>query len=280
MAVTERTQPDQDDGLLATALGPVTLDGKTPTPRQRSIVAALVLHRDRELDTDTLIDTVWGERVPRAARPSLQNQIGRLRAEHGPDVIATGARGYRLGRVADVTRFVELVEPHVTAPADRSQLAPLEMGLALWRGIPFVDLPEAPAVEAERARLTELHALASEKLAECHLATGDPAAALHILPGLTHEDPYRERRWLLLMTALHQSGRSIEALDAYQRLEGLLAEELGTAPSAGLQDLRRNIAEGHGLISADRPAPGDAAGHNPCSARRAQRRQRTCSSAS
>lgn len=279
--VTEHEQWGLATGRSATVLGPTTLDGRSPTPRQRAIVAALTLHRDREVDTDTLIDTVWGEWVPAAARQSLQNQIGRLRAAHGPDVIITGPRGYRLGRATDVEQFVDLVAPHVGAPADRSRIAPLAAGLALWRGVPYADLPESPAVEAERAQLTELHALAGEHLAEARLASGAVTAALQHLTGLTREDPYRERRWLLLMTALHQAGRRAEALDAYRQLSELLARDLRTRPSEAARDLRDVIAEGQIIDLGPAPAT-DGAGdaRKPCSVRRAQRRQRTCPSAS
>jgi DNA-binding SARP family transcriptional activator len=52
-------------------LGPVELSGDHGgrlSPRQRSVVAALVLGEGGEVDTDTLIQRVWGEDAPPTAR--------------------------------------------------------------------------------------------------------------------------------------------------------------------------------------------------------------------
>ena len=58
---------------------------------------------------------------------------------------------------------------------------------------------------------------------------------------LTRLEPYRESGWRILMEALAAEGNLAEALAAYERLRGLLREELGIAPSAPTQALHREL---------------------------------------
>ena len=72
--------------------GPVALGG----PKQRGLLAILVLEAGRVVPTDRLIDLLWGEEAPKSATASLQNAIGRLRRALGADVLETRAPGYVL----------------------------------------------------------------------------------------------------------------------------------------------------------------------------------------
>ena len=57
---------------------------------------------------------------------------------------------------------------------------------------------------------------------------------------MVEDHPYRERLWCLLMSALAHDGRRVEAIRAYRRLEGLLAE-VGLEPSREIRDLEQQI---------------------------------------
>nr|MCU0261230.1 hypothetical protein [Ilumatobacteraceae bacterium] len=70
------------------------------------------------------------------------------------------------------------------------------------------------------------------------------------------EDPLRERRWILLMRALHESGRSAEALRTFQQYRRMLADELGLQPGGQIIELERRILEAPGLGGSPRPAWG------------------------
>src|SRR3546814_8208547 len=113
----QRAMADEEtwtDEPLVTVLGPTTVAGEPVTARQRAILAALVLHRRRALTTELLIDAVWSDDVPRAARQSLQNQITRLRRRFGADLVVTDGTGYRLGWATDVGRFDLRSEEHTS----------------------------------------------------------------------------------------------------------------------------------------------------------------------
>ena len=83
--------------------------------------------------------------------------------------------------------------------------------------------------------------VALEGRIEADLLVGRDTELVSELEVLVIKYPFRERLWAFLMRALYRSGRQVEALRAYGRLRGLLADELGINPSAGLQALEQAI---------------------------------------
>ena len=241
----------QGAGPIVTVSGPVTVDGAKPTARQRAILAGLALHGDVGATTDVLIDLVWAGRPPSAARQSLQNQVTRLRRRFGAGLIATDVDGYRLGADTDLRRFETAAVPLVDGPVHGGAVAMLSDALALWNGTPYVDLYDHVPAEAERNRLVELHALTEEHLAASRLAAGDTAMATADLSALVTADPYRERRWVLLVLAHHLAGRNADALAAYDRAVAVFEGDLHSSTSPVFALMRERIASGGSIALAD-----------------------------
>ena len=114
--------------------------------------------------------------------------------------------------------------------------------LGLWRGDAYTEFAHEEWAAAESRRLTELHAGAIEDLVEILLDEGEWTAAIAALEPLIEQQQYRDRPRGLLMRALADSGRRIDALRAYQAYRNLLAEEVGTEPSEAITALDREIA--------------------------------------
>jgi tetratricopeptide (TPR) repeat protein len=125
----------------------------------------------------------------------------------------------------------------------------------LWRGAPFADLPATPIISATATRLAELRLAALEELYDTALAMGHDAGIVAELTALTSEHPFRERLVGQLMLALHGSGRTADALAAYQHLHQLLTDDLGIDPGAQLQQLRLAILRNDADVVADPAAP-------------------------
>src|SRR5215208_260658 len=98
-------------------LGPLEIrDGERVLPlgglKRRAVVAALLLHPNRVVSSEQLVDLVWGDEPPAAAQSSLQNHVLRLRRELG-DRLVTQPPGYLL-RVEpgelDLDRFRRLLD--------------------------------------------------------------------------------------------------------------------------------------------------------------------------
>ena len=222
----------------------VTLGG----PRQRLVLAHLLLAANRIVTMEELIERVWDEEPPQAARNTIQSYVSHLRAALGPDRIEGRTPGYVVHAEPDeldVLRFEQLLRrSRRQLPTEpREAAATIEEALELWRGSPLSDLADAPSLVGEIARLQELRTNAVEDQLAARLAIGEHAEVLPDLERLVAEHPLRERLWNHLVLARYRSGRQADALDGYRRAQELLADELGIDPSPELQDLHRRILQ-------------------------------------
>jgi DNA-binding SARP family transcriptional activator len=231
-------------------------------PKQRSLLALLLLHANEVVSTDDLIDRMWGDQAPPTAAKVVQVQVWRLRKTLGTDALVTRPPGYVL-RVGpdelDLARFERLVgEARAAEPVTAA--GKLRDALALWRGAPLADLSYESFFSAEITRLEELRVAALEERIETDLALGRHADLVPELESLVVEHPLRERLHGQLMLALYRSGRQAEALETYRRTRELLVEELGLEPSRPLQALEHAILGQDPSLDAPRAAAPTAAG--------------------
>jgi DNA-binding SARP family transcriptional activator len=230
-------------------LGPleaIDQGGKLPLggPRQRLVLAYLLLEANRVVPTDRLIERIWGEEPPEAARSALFAYISRLKKLLGASRIQARPPGYVLvaePAEVDALRFAKLVEEARRQADPATAASALTEALALWRGDPLSDLADHVALRSAITRLEELHLAATETQAEAQLALGQHAQALPTLETLVGEHPLRERLWALLMLGLYRSGRQGDALAAFHRARTMLSEELGIDPSPELRQLHQQI---------------------------------------
>jgi DNA-binding SARP family transcriptional activator/tetratricopeptide (TPR) repeat protein len=187
-------------------------------PRQRRILAALLLHPNQVVSMARLGAVGWDTDPPATAGQQVRNRIGALRAilTRVGCFIDTVEDGYRLrlnpGEL-DAQRFAELVE-RGRATADTRVL---REALGLWRG-PVLDGLECPALAAEVEQLVEQRLTAWEDCLQRELADGLHADALTDLTALTAEYPLREPLVGLLMTALDRIDPSPELRRRFQEL--------------------------------------------------------------
>ncbi|WP_166906151.1 BTAD domain-containing putative transcriptional regulator [Mycobacterium sp. DL440] len=239
-------------------LGPlqVTVDG-TPaalgTPKQRAVLAVLLINRNRAVSTESLIDAVWdGEPVP-AARATIHTHVSNLRRLLGSadgethSALVKAAPGYRLNVPAgscDLDRFITEKSAGINAAAaGRFEAAGthLSAALAQWRGDVLEDLRGFRFADTFAAALAEDHALVHTSRAEAEIACGRAATVIADLEDLAARHPYREPVWAQLITAYYLAERQSDALDAYRRVKSVLAEDLGIDPGPTLSALHARI---------------------------------------
>ncbi len=231
---------DSDDGPVD--LGP---------PKQRAVLAILLLHADEIVPTDRIIDLVWGENPPRTAEHSVQIYISELRkALSGgsrADVIATRPPGYVLHAPpdsVDILWFQGLVREGMSALRAGDVVegkSKLEQALEAWTDAPLAEFTYEEFAQGYIRRLGELRADALEALAEVNLDEGDLDNARDLARRAIAGDPMREGPRRIEMVALYRSGRQAEALRHYGDYQQLLAEELGIEPSEDLRRLEERV---------------------------------------
>ncbi|TDP89889.1 AfsR/SARP family transcriptional regulator [Labedaea rhizosphaerae] len=244
-------------------LGPLAAAGLSFAPRQRTVLAMLLLDAGRVVAVDRLVDAVWDANPPSTAREQIQicvSAIRRaLRAAGRPDAIVRQAPGYVLRCAADeldLLAFDRLVAEARESDDETRAAALLREALGLWRGTP-IDGVSSRVVDAARVTLAERRICVLEEHVDLQLRLGAPAEMTELaaeLAELVAAHPFRERLRAQLMTALHRTGRRAEALAVGRAGRKLLVDELGLDPGADLVRIEQAILAGPGPATPPVPA--------------------------
>lgn len=220
-------------------------------PKQRALLAVLLMHVGEIVPVDQLIELLWGEDAPRTAPHSIQIYVSELRKAlepvGGSDSIVTRPPGYALEadrESIDAWQFERLVHDgaqQLEAGDHDGGRAALERAMGLWRGPALSDFAYEEFAQPYIRRLTDEHLDAIEVLASAELDDGRVGDAIGLLTPAVREDPLRERSRELLMLALYRAGRHADALRTFDQLKTQLADELGIDPSPQIRALYDRI---------------------------------------
>ncbi len=247
-------------------LGPLEaiVDGRPARlggPRQRAVLAVLLLRAGEVVPCSVLVDAVWGNDPPDSATNLLQGYVSGLRKVLGREVIETAGPGYRLRALpeaSDLRRFERLVADGAAAMArGRPDEARDRFGeaLRLWQGPALADVAADGVAAPAAARLEELRLAARERHAEALLATGAAREAAAELAQVVDQHPLREGPLAQLVLALYRCGRQADALAAYRRGREALVSELGIEPGAALRELEAAILRQDRALAGPEAAP-------------------------
>ena len=161
--------------------------------KQRALLALLLVHANRTLAIDRIVDELWGEEVPETAQKMVQIYVSHLRKLLPSGTLHTRLPGYMLALEPDqldLNRFERLVAD-ATAALDAGRAAEAAGGfraaLELWRGPALAEFAMEPFAQPEAARLEELRVAALERRLEADLRLGrhgDVAGELEALSSL------------------------------------------------------------------------------------------------
>ena len=242
------------------AAGPVKVGG----PKQRRLLAALIVNVNSVVTTDRLIEVVWEGDPPAGAQKSFKVYVARLRTAladgEADGLIVTHPSGYGLEldhERLDATRFEHLID---TARAEldlgefERAVALLDEAMALWRGPAFGEFAGEEWVQASAVRLEAAQIEAHELRVEAQLAFGRHAELLPEIDELIARFPYRDGLRAHRMTALYRAGRHVEALREYQTYRQQLANEVGVEPGTELARLEQRMVSHDDDLLAPAPA--------------------------
>lgn len=237
-------------------LGPIEVQGETGpvdlgAPKQRAVLAVLLLAAGQVVAADRIVQAVWGDVPPPSVSASLQAYVSNLRrllrGRDDSSPIERRSPGYRLvlgGDEVDTDVFLRRSAQARDAVDNGDWATAVETArgaLALWRGPALGELHDEPWAQLDVRTLEERRDATSEALVTALLGSDRTAEAVDVARRLHDADPLRERSTWLLLLALHRAGRTPEALDAFRAHARLLDEELGLSPAPALQDLHTAI---------------------------------------
>ncbi|MFI0373196.1 BTAD domain-containing putative transcriptional regulator [Actinomadura sp. 1N219] len=219
-------------------------------PKQRAILAALLLDVNHEVPISRLSRFIWDDRPPATAQTTLQSYIYRLRQFLRPLAVElkTSNDCYVLEvRPAEIDlwhfrqRVREAREKTHDGRLDES-VAEYRSALALWRGGALSAIPGE--LVRQEARLLEAERIAAyEELFTAEIRLGNHRQIIPELQKVVTAHPFHESLTALLMLALYSSARQAEALQHYRQVRRRLRDDLGIEPGQELQELHQSVLE-------------------------------------
>jgi DNA-binding SARP family transcriptional activator len=230
-------------------------------PKQRMLLALLLLTPNRLVSVDRLVDALWSGDPPMGASNALQYHVSQLRKVLGDEApIVTKETGYviRLGPdQLDLLHFERLVTEADQADDVRaSQL--LAEALGLWRGEVLAELADDVLSRGEIDRIEAARLAALERRIDAELSLGRNAQLVPELEALVRTYPLHEGLAGALMRALYGAGRQADALQVYRTARQAFDTELGIEPAPFLRELERAILRQDPELAVGKPPSGGA----------------------
>ena len=237
-------------GRLVVRLDGQRVEGSLPGALGQLLFAYLVLNRFRRIERDGLLIAVYGEDATRDHNPRLSVLLSKLRRVLGPELLVGRAQ---IELVLPANAFVD-----VEAALDALHRAESHVANSEWAeawgpsGVAYhvasrtlLESHDRPWLDEWRRRLDDVRVRGLECFATARLGLGGPTLpqAADCARQLIELAPFRETGHRILMEALERSGNVAEALRAYDRLRVMLRNELGVAPSPGVQDVYRRLLD-------------------------------------
>jgi DNA-binding SARP family transcriptional activator len=229
------------------------IENRMPGRQGRLLFAYLAARPDRVASRDELAEALWPKELPSAPEVALSALLSKLRRLLGEDRLE-GRNEIRLllprGALVDIE-----------AARNAIHLAESQLRTGRWREThwtdvyrafntaryiserPFLRGEEGPWIDEVRSELEDVHVRALECSARLGLEIGgsEGPVAERSARLLVERAPYRESGYCLLMRALERNGNVAEAMRVYADLRTRLREELGTSPSADVQEIHERL---------------------------------------
>ncbi|WP_413756932.1 AfsR/SARP family transcriptional regulator [Streptomyces sp. MMBL 11-3] len=256
-------QPTADAALRFSVLGPLrawrrATELSLGPPKQRSVLALLLVHAGRPVPLDQILDALWDDEPPEHAVNVVHRHVGALRRLLEPEltqraaarVLVRAGGGYRLDvadGALDLLEFRGLREQaHAAATAGRPAQATglFVRALSLWLGRTAAGLPRTARAHPVFAGVDAEYLHAARDAADAALAAGQTYRVLPLLRQAAESDPLNEYLQARLVLVLAAEGQSARALDHYQAVRSRLANELGVDPGPDLRDAQIRVLRG------------------------------------
>lgn len=238
---------------------PVALRG----PKQRTVLAMLLMSKNQRTSIATLVDAVWDASPPSTADKQVRNAVSNLRTALEPTgaTITSVPDGYQLdigGADLDLHRFqrhLAEAQRHVREQRPAEAVTAFRAALSMWSGAILTDV-HSQALHALAARTHEARLSAAEDCLDLELAAGAHRDLVDELAGWVNHNPLRERMVAQYMLALHRCGARSRAFEVYEHTRHQLAESLGLGPGPEMTAVHQGMLRDDASAASAPPPPG------------------------
>ena len=243
-------------------LGPleVTVEGERVahwgSQKSRTLFEYLVLHHDRPVRREVLMELLWPGHSPTSARNNLNVALYGLRNTLQSERVTDQYVLYRDGCYLlssrrrwwiDRDEFLsQLRRAQVEARAGQDEIAitAYQRAIALYRGPLLEDNASNDWFVSEQRCLHELHLQALDGLADLHLRNRDVEAACDTARTVLRQDAGRESAHRLLMRCyFHQQQKGL-VVRQFRLCTAALRDDLGVSPAEETVRLFRELTAG------------------------------------
>ena len=218
-----------------------------PGRQGRLAFAYLTLQRDRAVPRHELAEVLWPGGPPATWQTAVSVVVSNLRlllSRVGlprDGVLAFNSGCYQLRLPPDA--WIDVAAARDALERAEAALRNDEATTAYgWAGVvtaigrrELLPGETAPWLDRDRDEVQRLFVRGLDCFAEVLIRKGEPALAVAAAETALAQEPFHETGYQILLRAHAAAGNRAEALRAYERCRRLLAEELGTDPSAQTQ---------------------------------------------
>ncbi len=250
--------PASSAGLTVYCLGPFRVFHEAQyienwgSKKAQQILKYLLIHRQHPVPKETLMDTIWPEADPEAARRNLHQAIYVLRqtlkTELGLNCIQFENDGYRIDPSQSLWCDYEAFEQYAQAgqrleQAGQSGPAMAAYGKAsgLYQDDFLVEDLYEDWPKSQREYLWQLYLSLAQRLAEYYLEHKEYTAALALGRRILQKDGAQEPAHQILMRAYAGQGLRHLAVRQYKNCVQALRQELALPPSPETQALYQSL---------------------------------------
>jgi len=224
------------------------------SPTTRSLIAYLLLNRNRPADRRRLAFLFWPGATESAARRNLRQYLHHIRAALEPidpknKLLLADGSSIQLDPKAEISLDVDTFL-HETRPD--ASVDEIKHALSLYTGDLLEDIYD-DWCEPERDRLRRVWLGTLDRYSQILQSNGKLNEALSIVQKWVNAEPFDETAQRRLMSLYALTGERAKAIQTYHSFARSLEQELETEPLPETQALLQSIQNGQTLTETDIP---------------------------
>ncbi|MGB7874182.1 MAG: AAA family ATPase [Anaerolineales bacterium] len=224
------------------------------SPTTRSLIAHLLLNRDRPTDRRRLAFTFWPGATESAARRNLRQYLHHMRSALTPidpdgSLLLTESSSVQFNPKVEISLDIDTFLYETRPEASPEEI---KHALTLYTGDLLEDIYDDWCIN-ERDRLRQVWLETLDRFSRILQGTGKMNQALGIVQKWVNAEPFDENAQRRLMSLYALTGERAKAIHSYHTFAQSLSQELDTEPLPETQTLLQSIQNGHAPVKDESP---------------------------